>query len=733
VVDHQTFAFDNFRYFDDSNFVAPLTRERLQDVNLNQIEWDGEKFVVVGNSGLVLWGYPGTQANAYIEITDITNAESITSIRPSAVWTNYTPSVPVTSITAVISNTDLDATQLVPGMTCYASGIPSDAVVSSTSYNSGTGQWSIDLSFGEALVANASASSIGFSYVLTANIAIGSTITATTGQVFTTASATSNIDNSITVLSTAGMQVGEPVVFSGTMFTSIITSTGASALVAGQVYYIQSVIDSTNFTISTTSHGDVATLVDASGSMGVQAGNQSETQSLNVSAVATKGSTRIYISNFTEQVQSNWRLSGTGLPAGARIKWIGKFPSFQWKQATGNSFTDTLDYRAVAVNDTLVTISKVLSASTVPTYPAIDAAAALPLSTTTERALIAADVASRQAANISIRAGDTITLFDTTGTRLQVRSSQDVRANVSIINLGIGDLTTLGTGYRFEANAMMGIADGTVVSGTKNYVIGGVISKLVKDIPDNIPGTEYSGTLVTAQAYKDTATDPLTLDTNISSSYTDSQLGQRPEDIVVTGGQFIDTYSSHAPEELVPGQLIDSLQMTVFTANILSGTIDFCDVITYKMFTDYQLSTVYYNVPSNSTTVLLQDLYYSNTSIAVSDVSKLPDPGTSQNILGAVWINGEKISYAGIDRVNGLLTDIRRGVNRTSVPVLHAAGALITDASSAQVIDQDTVLTITQDLTVYNGIPGTANSATYLAATTSSVPQSRIWQDDINS
>ena len=733
VVDHQTFAFDNFRYFDDNNFVAPLTREILQDVNLNQIQWDGEKFVIVGNNGLILWGYPGTQANAYIEITDITNAESITSVRPSAEWTNYTPTVPVTSITAVISNTDLDATQLVPGMTCYASGIPSDAVVSSTSYNAGTGQWSIDLSFGAALVANASASSIGFSYVLTANIAAGSTITASTGQVFTTASGTSNNDNSITVLSTAGMQAGEPVIFSGTMFSSIVTSAGASAIVAGQTYYIHSVIDSTNFTISTTSHGDVATLTTASGSMGVQAGNQLETQSLNVSAAATKGSTRIYISNFSEQVQSNWRLSGTGLPAGARIKWIGKFPSFQWKQATGNSFKDTSDYRAVAVNDTLVTISKALSASTVPTYPAIDAAAALPLSTTTERAIIAADVASRQAANISIRAGDVITLFDTTGTRLQVRSTQDIRANVSIINLGIGDLATLATGYRFEANAMMGIADGTIVAGTKNYVVGGVISKLVKDIPDNIPGTEYSGTLVTGQAYKDTATDPLTLDTNINSSYTDSQLGQRPEDIVVTGGQFIDTYSSHAPEELVPGQLIDSLQMTVFTANILSGTIDFCDVITYKMFTDYQLSTVYYNVPANSTTVLLQDLYYSNTSIAVSDVSKLPDPGTTQNILGAVWINGEKISYAGIDRVNGLLTDIRRGVNRTSVPVLHAAGSLLTDASSAQVIDQDTVLTITQDLTVYNGIPGTANSATYLAVTTSSVPQSHIWQDDINS
>jgi hypothetical protein len=54
-------------------------------------------------------------------------------------------------------------------------------------------------------------------------------------------------------------------------------------------------------------------------------------------------------------------------------------------------------------------------------------------------------------------------------------------------------------------------------------------------------------------------------DTNIISSFTDSKLGLRPEDIIVLGGEFVDTYSSHAPEELVPGIMSDTLDIKVKT------------------------------------------------------------------------------------------------------------------------------------------------------------------------
>ena len=50
-----------------------------------------------------------------------------------------------------------------------------------------------------------------------------------------------------------------------------------------------------------------------------------------------------------------------------------------------------------------------------------------------------------------------------------------------------------------------------------------------------------------------------------SSSFTDTYLGTRVTDINVDGSEFIDTYSSHAPEELVPGSNFDTLDLTVNT------------------------------------------------------------------------------------------------------------------------------------------------------------------------
>lgn len=59
--------------------------------------------------------------------------------------------------------------------------------------------------------------------------------------------------------------------------------------------------------------------------------------------------------------------------------------------------------------------------------------------------------------------------------------------------------------------------------------------------------------------------DPAILDAIYESSFLDSYLGERTTDINVSGGAFIDTYSSHAPEELVPGATFDTLDMRVYT------------------------------------------------------------------------------------------------------------------------------------------------------------------------
>jgi len=59
--------------------------------------------------------------------------------------------------------------------------------------------------------------------------------------------------------------------------------------------------------------------------------------------------------------------------------------------------------------------------------------------------------------------------------------------------------------------------------------------------------------------------DPAILDARYSSAYLDPYLGTRPTDINVDGGAYIGPYSSHAPEELVPGSEFDTLDFRVYT------------------------------------------------------------------------------------------------------------------------------------------------------------------------
>ena len=59
--------------------------------------------------------------------------------------------------------------------------------------------------------------------------------------------------------------------------------------------------------------------------------------------------------------------------------------------------------------------------------------------------------------------------------------------------------------------------------------------------------------------------DQTILDTVFESPYTDPYLGTRPTSINIVGGEYIDTYSSYAPEELVPGSEFDTLDLRVYT------------------------------------------------------------------------------------------------------------------------------------------------------------------------
>ena len=141
------------------------------------------------------------------------------------------------------------------------------------------------------------------------------------------------------------------------------------------------------------------------------------------------------------------------------------------------------------------------------------------------------------------------------------------------------------------------------------------------------------------------------LDANVYSTFLDTELGTRPEDINLVGGHYVDQFSSHAPEELIPGRMYDTLEMRVFS-NTVGNTATYGFRIFHPMH-DYNV--LFPNVPSsnvsitrisaNSTTTLAQDLYSSNTAIYVNDASVLPTPNQSEALPGIVFINGEKIHY----------------------------------------------------------------------------------------
>ena len=591
VVDYGIEVFKNFREFNSSNFEYPLDKEALTKINFTDVSWDGEKFVAVGDRSTVVWGYPGHQDEAYIELGNLNPILFATTRTASASWTG---SSNITTLLITVATSAITGPVL-PGMTMSSVYLPADSVITQVrTYNDEIDYYEITIEFATATVTTRSNQNIAMSYVFTDNIPVGTELTF-------------DGPNNQTI--------------------SLITSRAASA-----------------------------------------------------------GDTRIYVEGF-DKVSANWSISGIGIPPDARVRLVGKFAQFNWKYAQGSGRDITIDYNSTSVNTTTVRLDTPFSAN--------------------------------------ITAGTLITFFDPTGTRIQLETSQFLNKDTN--TLAFANARAIGTGYFIEANSTLGIVGGTKVSSALTYTIAGILDHLKKDIPDLVPGTSYNGVKVTGQPYTETRDDILSLDTTISSDYDDEELGVRPEDIIIAGGKYIDSYSSHAPQELIPGQVIDSLQMNVFTANIVNGNIDYSQVIAYKIFTDYKAPTAYYRLPSANTTVLTTNLTYDATEIEVDDINALPDPNPVQNQPGSIWVNGEKINYFGRDVGRGVITNIRRGAARTSIPMQHDAGSIITDASPAQLIGTDTVLPITSDLVVDNGFAGSANVAIYRSVVVSEITQGSTW------
>jgi hypothetical protein len=130
------------------------------------------------------------------------------------------------------------------------------------------------------------------------------------------------------------------------------------------------------------------------------------------------------------------------------------------------------------------------------------------------------------------------------------------------------------------------------------------------------------------------------LDSNIYSTYLDTELGTRPQDINIVGGAYVDAYASHAPEELVPGRMYDAMEMRVF-----SNTVGNTATYGFRVFQPMSANVSYTRISADATTVLSANLSLTDNEIVVTDASKLPEPSPSLGNPGVVFINGERIYY----------------------------------------------------------------------------------------
>ena len=264
-------------------------------------------------------------------------------------------------------------------------------------------------------------------------------------------------------------------------------------------------------------------------------------------------------------------------------------------------------------------------------------------------------------------------------------------------------------------------------------------------------GIDYPGVIVDGNTYVGTEFD------SQLSSYYGNVFGVNPGDITVDGGAYVSTFSSHAPEELVPGIMNDSMNFTVYDTNALA----------FRIFDNMQGNIQYTRIASANITTLSANLYKTDTAIQVTNAAALPLPNLATRTPGIVFINGEKIVYwrnyaletptnwaanlvVGINTlinyssnlyittgniydVGGTfanvaanltavkantIAQIRRGVDGTSVPNVQIAGSRVVDASMRQIIPNSYSTTTTVSVpTSYQ----TVSAVTYSLSFTSNI------------
>ena len=286
--------------------------------------------------------------------------------------------------------------------------------------------------------------------------------------------------------------------------------------------------------------------------------------------------------------------------------------------------------------------------------------------------------------------GTTVTLVDVVGT-FSTSTNDYLYANTS--NLHVTSTSSTAFNQSTNINLVDFTAQGYAINEPLTLVDQDTSTEYKLDITEvdtwriivngNVPTTSLGANL-TLKYYD--YNNPTYLDTSIYSTYT----GAAAITANIDGGAYYDTYSSHAPEELVPGVTYDNLNMIV-TTGLQNNTQSVSYRVVHNMnsnaaSTNTALWPQYYGISPSHQTTLAANLDIADSNIRVVNASALTAPSLEFLTPGVVYINGEKITFWEVDTVNNVLMRIRRAVDGTGAPTTHIAGTQVIDTNAVYLI-----------------------------------------------
>jgi len=159
-------------------------------------------------------------------------------------------------------------------------------------------------------------------------------------------------------------------------------------------------------------------------------------------------------------------------------------------------------------------------------------------------------------------------------------------------------------------------------------------------------------------------------------------LGVNPEDVILSGSDFISPDVKSAPEEVIPGEVLESVAISVFTVDTNNtGTI-----FGFKMFKDIFGREHYKRLAKANATALTATLYSTSTTISVADASVLPTPIAGSVYAGVISVAGERIEY--MVKTGNILSSLRRATLGTGARDSYPIGTEVMDQGRDQTIFQ---------------------------------------------